>query len=168
MLCEKCSKKLATTHIKRTVNNVTKEYHLCPECASQLGFSNFSLFDDIGDIWSSFFNKGFANNELSTKRCKACNSSFDEILENGKMGCSECYLTFREEILPTLEKIHGNTEYKGEYKQELSEKAINTATPETTEEKLQQELKTAIEKEEFEKAAEIRDKLKEMRKKDNE
>lgn len=165
MLCEKCSKRTATTYIKRTVNGVTKEYHLCPECAAQLGFSNFSLFDDIGDIWSSFFNNtGFSHSALSTKRCKTCNSSFDEILESGKMGCPDCYSVFREEILPTLEKIHGNTEYKGGMPEGISV----TKEPETEEEKLQADLKAAIENEEFEKAAEIRDKLKEMRKKDDE
>ena len=80
------------------------------------------------------------------------------------MGCPDCYTEFREEILPTLIKIHGKTEHKGispENSGSAETNAENTQVDEIT--KLENELKTAIENEEFEKAAELRDILKEKR-----
>ncbi|MEE1002609.1 MAG: UvrB/UvrC motif-containing protein [Acutalibacteraceae bacterium] len=162
MLCENCKKATATTHIKRSVNGVTREYHLCPECAAKLGFSNFHFFD-MNDLWSTFLGNG-QSAMPQTKRCRTCNTSFEEIINNGKMGCPDCYTEFREEILPTLIKIHGKTEHKGispENSGSAETNAENTQVDEIT--KLENELKTAIENEEFEKAAELRDILKEKR-----
>lgn len=158
MLCENCKSATATTHIKRTVNGITKEYYLCPECASKLGFSEFNFFD-INDFWGSMLGSQKIV-ESYTKRCRKCNSSFKEIVESGKMGCPYCYIDFREEIRPTLIKIHGKTEHKG-----LSPVKASTGVNSLHEEieTLEIELKKAIENEEFEKAAEIRDMLKEKR-----
>lgn len=161
MLCENCKKETATTHIKRTVNGVTKEYYLCPECAAKLGFSNFNFFD-MNDLWGSLL--GNQNTSIpQAKRCKTCNTSFDEIVKCGKMGCPDCYLEFRNEIMPTLIKMHGKTEHKGTSPEKNSTitKTDNAENDEIL--KLENDLKQAIEAEEFEKAAEIRDILKEKR-----
>ena len=57
MLCQNCSKREATTHIKRVVNGEATEAHLCAECAKKLGYDGF--FDDfslsIPNIFASFF-----------------------------------------------------------------------------------------------------------------
>ena len=154
MLCENCKSASATTHIKKTVNGVTKEFYLCPNCASKLGFSNFDFFD-VDDFWGSFFeNKARVSKNL--KRCKTCNASFDEIVKLGKMGCPDCYVEFKDEILPSLVKIHGNIEHKG-----FSPDSVKKFDSKFDEiKKLQEELKVAIQNEEFEKAAEIRDAIK--------
>lgn len=157
MLCENCLKRVATTHIKRTVNGVTKEHYLCPQCAAELGLGGFNLFEDASNFWNSFFN---SNTKLqnNTKRCKSCNTSFSEIIDSGKMGCPDCYSEFREEIMPTLVKIHGKAEHKG-----LSPETKQSDSSDDGISSLEIELKKAIENEEFEKAAEIRDKIREMR-----
>ena len=161
MLCENCKKATATTHIKRSVNGVTREFHLCPECAAKLGFSNLNFFD-MNDLWSSFLGKGYGT-VPQTKRCKSCNTSFEEILNSGKMGCPDCYTEFYEEIMPTVIKIQGNTQHKGISPSSVSE--VDEPSDNKSDEiaKLENDLKKAIENEEFEKAAEIRDILKEKR-----
>lgn len=158
MLCENCKKASATTHIKNTVNGITKEYYLCPQCAAKLGFSNFNFFE-INDFWGSLLGAQ-KNPNPQTKRCKTCNTSFNEIVESGKMGCPDCYIEFREEISPTIMKIHGKTEHKGLTPGKVH-KTENVQADEI--QNLENALKEAIDNEEFEKAAEIRDILKEKR-----
>ena len=159
MLCENCNQNNATTHIKRTVNGVTKEYYLCPYCASKFGMSNFSFFD-MSDLFNSVFeNKKFVKEE---KRCKSCNTSFNEIAKSGKLGCPECYREFREEISPSLLKIHG----KNKHISNVSVKKSTTSNKNENSneiENLEKELKEAIATENFEKAAELRDIIKAKR-----
>ncbi len=157
MLCENCKHSTATTHIKRTVNGVTKEYYLCHSCAANLGFSNFNFFD-MNDLWGSLLGNQ-QRGVPKAKCCKTCNTTFNDIIKSGKMGCPDCYSEFREEIMPTIMKVHGKTEHKGTSPE--NESSDNSQTNEI--EKLENDLKTAIENEEFEKAAEIRDILKEKR-----
>ncbi len=162
MLCENCKKNNATTHIKKTVNGVTNEYFLCPECAAKLGFNNFNFFK-LDSFWNDFLGEPEIE---SLKRCETCNSSFEDIVNNGKMGCADCYSTFKEEILPTIKKIHGKTIHTGMTPSYTTEH--DTEKEENNIEILEKKLKEAIKNEEFEKAAEIRDELKELRGQENE
>ncbi len=160
MLCENCKVNNATTHIKKTVNGVTNEYFLCPECAAKLGFNNFNFFK-LDNFWNDFLGEPVIK---SLKRCETCNSSFEDIVNNGKMGCADCYSIFKDEILPTIKKIHGKTIHTGATPSYTIEEEKEDNKIEALENKLQE----AIKNEEFEKAAEIRDELKELRKKENE
>lgn len=159
MLCENCKVNTATTHIKNTVNGVTGEYFLCPECAAKLGFNNFNFFK-LDDFWNSLLSEPLK--KKTGKRCGFCNTSFDEIVNSGKMGCENCYIEFKEEIMPTILKIHGKNRHIGS-KPEASESFEKPNDIEA----LEKELKEAIEKEEFEKAAKLRDELREKRSENN-
>lgn len=159
MLCENCKLNTATTHIKNTVNGVTGEYFLCPECAAKLGFNNFNFFK-LDDFWNSLLNEPLNKKEI--KRCKTCNTSFEEIVNSGKMGCADCYIEFRDEIMPTVLKIQGKSKHIGVKPDTVADKAEDNSI-----ELLEKELKEAIENEEFEKAAKIRDELREKRDKSN-
>ena len=93
--------------------------------------------------------------------------SFDEFMEQGKFGCEECYDAFSPKIDSILKRIQGSNRYAGrklvgnkESKIEFEEKPEKK---ETEKEKLQRELKEAIEKENYEEAAKIRDKIKELK-----
>ena len=142
MLCEKCGKNTATTHFKSYVNGKVTEMHLCGQCANEEGINNFPLFNAFSSIFG-------AMPALKTeKRCPCCGSSFNEIAETGFVGCSECYNTFNEEILPSLKMMHGATKHS----------VINKKPDELTE--LRQNLKKAIKEERFEDAARLRDEIK--------
>ena len=105
-----------------------------------------------------------ANKQL---KCNNCNMSFDEFMEQGKFGCEECYDAFSPKIDSILKRIQGSNRYAGrklvgnkESKIKFEEKPEKK---ETEKEKLQRELKEAIEKENYEEAAKIRDKIKELK-----
>ncbi len=161
MLCQSCSKNMATTHIKTIVNGEFKEYMLCPQCAKELGYMN--LFDDFvsdfGNFWGSFLGKPYENNLLpKTKRCDFCGSSFNDIVNSGKVGCAHCYETFYNEMLPTIQRIHGSTTHKGR----ISSGENPEAKAQNEIKELRLKLSQAIKNEEFEEAAKLRDKIKEM------
>lgn len=156
MLCQSCLKNSANTHIKTIVNGESKELILCSECANKLGYNN--IFNDFSIGFDDFF-KGFWENEdhylEDPIRCKKCGLSFDDIVNTGKMGCPDCYDVFYDKMIPLIERIHGNTTHKG--KRLLSSSVKEDKKTEV--EKLRNELKLLVEKQEFEKAAEIRDKI---------
>ena len=122
-------------------------YHRCPYCHEQLGRGN-------------------------PKRCPKCGASFEEIAESGKIGCAECYNVFRDRLMPTIHRIRGAAKHKGKVPGSnalrIVEPAGKIAVVEepTPIEKKRAELKEAIEKQDFEHAAELRDEIKEMEKGD--
>jgi len=157
MLCENCNKCSATTHIKRTVNGVTKEYYLCENCAQKLGFNSFSFFDTNNFFDSFFINKNAKLREQ--KVCDNCGSTYNEIVKSGRMGCAQCYKTFKSEIMPSLVKMQKSVEHIGSKPKTF--KCDNSNKDEIAD--LEKQLKQAIVNEEYEKAAQLRDIIKEKR-----
>lgn len=164
MLCQKCNKREATTHVRQTINGHTAEYELCSECAASMGYKN--IFNTIGvkDLISNFFGEipsaRISSGEYQTKRCPECGMSFNDIVKTGRIGCAACYDTFYKELLPSLQRIHGRTQHVG--------KAASTASPEAKQEneleRLKKEMQSAVESQEFEKAAKLRDEIAELEK----
>ena len=156
MMCEKCGKNLATTHIKTVINGAVNEKNLCAFCAAKEGYSSFDGHSLSNMLAQMLYDTG-KEKSLANGRCKCCGASFSDIAESGKVGCSECYENFKEELIPTLNRLHGKVKHIGrtpsgsaEEKDNLDEKIS----------KLREKLNAAVEKEEFEKAAKLRDEIK--------
>lgn len=87
--------------------------------------------------------------------CSVCNTSFEEYKKEGKLGCSKCYQAFEKELKPIIESIYGFSEHIGKYpKNQFKDMDLVK-----TIEKLKEQLNLAIQEEEYEKAAEIRDEI---------
>ena len=164
MLCQNCGKNEATTHIKRIINGETTEAHLCSQCAKALGGTD--LFSDMGLSLNDFFG-GFLS-DISPAvsalgegvvRCQKCGSTWQDIARDGKVGCSDCYRTFYDKLLPALKRIHGRVRHDGKSiaapavsEEEKKEQKIN---------KMKEELQKAVNEQRFEDAAKLRDEIKE-------
>lgn len=171
MLCQNCKKNEATTHIKRVVNGEATENHLCHNCAQTLGFDDF--FDDFSlnmpGLFSSFFGDSmFALGESRLDRCKKCGCCFDDIIKSGKVGCADCYTKFYQKLLPSIQRIHGKAVHAG--KTPVLHETIDTkkeiAKEKTNEEKISElntQMKKAIEEQNFEQAAVLRDEIKKLK-----
>jgi protein arginine kinase activator len=156
MLCEKCHKREATTHIKSVVNGVKQEYNLCSECAKIYGYGTNSL---TGMLDSMFGDISKYDSLPQTKVCSVCGASFGDIAKSGKVGCSECYNTFYDELLPYLKRVHGSVNHVGK----VPNSAPLMVTPKLKSVKdLRQELSRLVAEENYEQAAIVRDKIKEM------
>lgn len=166
MLCQNCGKHEATTHIKSVVNGEYTQLHLCSDCAGKLGygdvFSGFGL--DLGDFFGNFFSKPKAMlSSTRAERCEKCGMSFEEIVKSGKIGCAGCYEKFYDMLLPSIRRIHGKTQHSGKTAQVIEEKAeVKEKTKEEIILELKDEMQKAIEKQDFERAAEIRDSIREL------
>lgn len=164
MLCQNCGKYEATTHVKRIVNGESAEAHLCSDCARALGYNDvFGGFGNtFGDLLGSFFGEPQVSAISSrTLRCEKCGNTFNDIVNSGKIGCADCYTTFYDKLLPSLQRIHGKTRHEGKnptiIKADVANVNINPI------EDLENELRQAIEEQNFEKAAQLRDKINELK-----
>lgn len=171
MLCEKCKQNEAVTHIRQNINGVQSELHLCEKCAAEISgkFENEygKLFSDFGfgidAMLGSIFGQDFLSENLlsdPTEHCPMCGTSLSAIRKTGNAGCGKCYETFRSQLMPFIQRIHGKTVHNGRVPASAADKLSlkNKIT------ELENELKKAIDAQEFEKAADLRDALNELRK----
>ena len=155
MLCNNCGKREATLRYEENINGEKKKINLCKECSDNLGIFNMNFMDNM---LLSFFDEpiGIGVKQLKEKICPKCGYSFSDYANTGLLGCPECYETFEEKLEPALKKLHGKSYHvKSE---------IKRAKPKNKLEELKQELEEAVQKEEYEKAAVIRDKIKDLKK----
>ncbi len=166
MLCQSCGKHPANTHIKTIINGELTEHSLCAECAQKMGYGN-SFFPS--NTFDQFFSSFFGKNALmeNTLRCPVCGASLSDISDTGRVGCADCYKTFLNQLTPSIQRMHGNTRHTGKTPMGASLRVVEQ--PDKTEEppreksqleQYQEQLQTAIDEQNFELAAELRDKIK--------
>jgi protein arginine kinase activator len=157
MLCEKCGKNNATTHIRTVVNGVVTEHNLCGYCAAGEGYADLG-HNSLGEMLASMFGDVLAaGSPGATRRCPCCGAAFSDIAESGRVGCSECYKTFYNELLPYLKRVHGSTKHAGR----IPNRAPLVARPaEDSVEAMRNQLNELIRQEKFEEAAVLRDQIK--------
>ncbi len=167
MLCQMCGQHPATTHIKTIVNGKLTQAHLCADCAKKQGYGN--LFADWGSGFGSLLSgfMGSAAPARQVTRCPGCGASFEDITRSGKIGCAECYHTFRGQLLPIIQRIHGTAQHKGKVPGSSALRVTDpnnkiVAVEETPLEEKKRLLKQAIETQDFERAAVLRDEIKEL------
>lgn len=166
MLCQKCKKNEANTHVKSVVNGEYEEYMLCSECAKEMGYTNLwsDMHSDFNSILGSFFSNALPEKSQTT-RCSVCGSTYHDIAKSGQVGCANCYELFLSELMPSIRRIHGNTTHCGKRPnlvESVEEKESQAKNEASAVDKLKVELQAAIEEQNFELAAQLRDKIKEM------
>ncbi|NLA83116.1 MAG: hypothetical protein GX024_10200 [Clostridiales bacterium] len=163
MLCQECKKRPATVHLTRIINNNKTEFYLCEECARQKGQFNISVPFSINDLLAGFM--GMDSPSVSVKKegvrqCKNCGMKFEQFRKIGRLGCRECYKQFSDELVPILRRIHGNTVHNGKVPKRAGVELRITRQIQQLKSKLQK----AVEVENFEEAARLRDRIRELEK----
>lgn len=158
MLCEKCGKNTATTHIRSVVNGVVSERNLCKFCAAEEGYNDIA-HNSLASMLASMFGETVGSAPANTVKCPVCSATFSDIAKTGKVGCTECYKTFNSELLPYLKRVHGSTHHAGK----IPCRAPLMLKPEKESvESLRLELNRLVSEEKYEEAAVVRDKIKEL------
>lgn len=176
MKCQHCNQNEATTHIKKVVNGKKEEMYLCSECAKELGvmdeFRMPTMSEMFGDSFlGNFLGAGVAamNSLAGVDRCTSCGSSFNDIINSGRIGCADCYDKFEDKLEPSIRKIHGKTKHIGKFITYSDDEKKAEEKPQVSElDSLKEQLKTAISEQRFEDAAVIRDKINELQEGGNE
>ena len=162
MLCDICGKNPATVHLTEIVDDQMTELHLCEECARQKSIQmeqQFGLSDLLAGL--AEFEKPALQKEAVLLKCSNCDLTYTDFKKIGRLGCSECYSTFRKYLGPLLKRIHGSSLHLGKSPLKVT-KALKKKIDLSS---LRYELQKAIEREAFEEAAKIRDQLRELEKK---
>ena len=180
MLCSKCQKNQATHFMEKNINGKVTKLALCSECAKKSdefkfdpfeGFKGFDLFDNMFGF-PQIGQRSLKPSGQAEKRCTLCASAFRDLMEAGKVGCAECYKVFRDELEPTVRRIHGDRRHIG--RRPLKAATAHEADAQTQEEdkkpadpadkirSLRKELKDAVKAENYEEAARLRDAIREL------
>lgn len=160
-----CKKNDATVHFTEVINDRVMKLHLCEGCARQKSEEMQSHFG-ITDLVSSLmdFGAGAAAEELGVDvgaKCPDCGMGYLDFQRTGRLGCPSCYDTFKKDLSALLRKIHGADRHVGKM-------PFLGSTVVRDQEKLKEfrkELDELVRAEEFEKAAVVRDRIREIEEK---
>jgi protein arginine kinase activator len=161
MLCNICNKNPATVHLTEIVDEHMSELHLCEECARQKSQAMEQQFG-LSDLLAGMADFDKPKNEDSviadTLKCSSCGLTYSDFKKIGRLGCGECYNTFKKYLAPLLKRIHGSTQHTG--KSPLRVGKVIKKRLDIQE--LRNRLNRAVELEAFEEAAKLRDQIKQL------
>lgn len=166
MKCEKCGEKEATFFYEENINGEKHSYHLCSTCAEEVGLIAKSKTTVAEELFSPLFPAGYGSFigdifglpqdlGIQAKKCEGCGSGWHMIAKSGKVGCPRCYGTFEEELERSIRSIHGNVTHVGR----APAKDLAAREQKNRMANLKSALKAAIEAENFEEAARLRDEI---------
>ncbi len=158
MICQRCKKSNATVHLTDIVKNEKREKHLCDQCAAEEGIT-IKTHTPLNQLLSNFVMQQEGARELANLTCEHCGMTFLEFRNNGLLGCPEDYTAFESALLPLLERAHGEgaTHHVGKSPKAMTDESERRQRDIA---RLRRELSLAIEREDYETAAALRDKIK--------
>jgi protein arginine kinase activator len=160
MSCDQCHEREAVIHLTQIVNEQVTTLHLCERCAAEKGVESPGgvVKSPLGSFLAAM-GKNLPE-AMPVPRagdtCPRCGGSLQDFRESGRLGCPECYRAFEAPLRDLLRRLHGSTHHVGERYLERNGEPVDgrVATAE-----LREQLRLAVETENFELAAELRDRL---------
>ena len=158
MKCQKCQN-TATLHITEVLSeNQFEELHLCEQCAHKYLYETQTKSQSPKTALAEQLSETEPTPLIAQHECSTCGMNFTEFRNSGRLGCPNDYSEFREELIPLLENIHGETKHVGKMPRRLP----HTKQTQTELMHLRNRLKQEITKENYEEAARIRDRIKDL------
>lgn len=184
MLCEKCKIREANIQVVEVVNGVKTEHFLCAQCASEMDLTvtgpgingDMPLAKLLSNLLSQTM-KSEQKEECANVVCPTCGTTYEQFVKDSKFGCADCYKVFDLLIGDNIRQLQGNGEHHGKrpkyitgtIPQQVKEELEESMTENVPESRyidqlidLRRSLRKAIEEEEFEEAARLRDEIKEV------
>ena len=163
MSCEQCHEREAVIHLTQIVNEQVTTLHLCEKCAAEKGVESpgaapktplgtflAAMGEELGEQTPA---------PKTGEACARCGGSLQDFRESGRLGCSDCYRSFEVPLRDLLRRLHGSTHHMGE---RYAERGAATNGEGQRASELREQLRLAVETENFELAAELRDRLRVM------
>jgi protein arginine kinase activator len=158
VLCQSCQKNQANFHLtEMEKNEISKDIHLCQQCALEQGYAPGQP-SNINHLLQQLIEKQqSAADQTATSglHCPSCGMSYEDFRKNARFGCCEDYRAFGDEVREILGRIHGTTRHQGK----IPQRAVQHLQAIEALKKLQAELTIAVEAEDFEGAAALRDQI---------
>jgi len=153
MTCQRCQQSKATVHVTDTMPE-KRERHLCEECAEKEGIIIKHHHQTTNEILQQFIKHKTGLAGADELACPKCGLTFRDFQLKGQLGCPEDYEAFRSVLMPLIERAHeGATQHVGKVPPTVDDSVRhNTGLL-----RLRRELQDAIEQEDYEMAARVRD-----------
>lgn len=162
MLCQICGKNPATVHFTEIHDNKMSEIHVCERCAEEKGMQASASQHkfEIADLLAGMVDAMTQTEEerVGHVQCPRCGLLYSSFKETGRLGCAECYTAFQFQLRPLLRRIHGDTRHRGKQPTRGGEGAALTRQIQ----RLHDDLQRAVEREDFESAAQLRDEIRRL------
>jgi protein arginine kinase activator len=162
MQCQQCNDNEAVVHLTQIVDNDVTTVHLCEACAAEKGIEGGAALPQgtVGDFLSTM-GKGVGAGlpgmeDAPHVTCSTCGMTMQELRDLGRLGCVDCYQAFEVPLRELLRRLHGSTTHVGERYQPPGGEVDQETAPVADQ---REQLRVAIETENFELAAELRDRL---------
>jgi protein arginine kinase activator len=159
MLCDVCKCNDATVFLTQIVEGKMQKVNLCDGCSKEKGVQDptgFALADLLLGIGAAEeIEKGGV-----TQKCPVCGYTQADFKKTGRLGCSTCYETFAEGLNSLLKAMHKGTEHVGK----VPERALRAMEVSDRMRTLNEDLQKAVEEENYETAASLRDQIKQLEK----
>jgi len=175
MICQNCQKEEATVHFTEVIDGKANELNLCKKCAEKKGIS-LTISDAFSEFISSM-TEDQGHPEDDARCCPRCGLSFKELRRGGRLGCGECYKTFESSLSALINNIHKGPKHTGKspagFEKGAKKKPALAPVAEAKKDdvvmdkeskikELREKIKAAIAGEEYEKAAHLRDWIKDL------
>lgn len=159
MLCDVCREHDASVHLTKVVEGEVTLEHLCAKCAAERGIET-TVTTPPKNMLGEFLHavqQQTSSAQVDAIRCSFCSMSLKDFRATGRLGCARCYATFEASMRDLLRKVHGSAQHVGRrYMPPVPELMERVSTVG----ELRDRLRRAIDNEEFELAASLRDKIK--------
>jgi len=163
VLCDECREREVTVRVTHVVDGEAREVKLCERCAAERGIQTSASVTQspLGGFLHALWKTSDAGpaDTLSTGPCPGCGATFSDFRESGRLGCAECYVTFEGQLRILIRRYPGSTHHQG--RRHVGPVPAGQV-PDDLARGLREQLRLAVSAENFELAAELRDRLKEL------
>jgi protein arginine kinase activator len=158
MSCDQCREREAVIHLTQIVNDQVTTLHLCERCAAENGVESPASVTKtpLGTFLAAMGKEAEAPAPKTADTCSRCGGSLQDFRESGRLGCPECWRAFETPLRDLLRRLHGSTHHVGE---RYADQPGAAGEPKVEVADLRERLRVAVESENFELAAELRDRL---------
>jgi len=162
VICGECGEREAEVHLTQVVGGEAKTLALCGACAAEKGIqagtppSDTPLGLFLSTIWEG---AAQAPEGEPAGRCPRCGATFADFRDKGRLGCDACWTAFEAPLRVLIRRYHGSTRHLGRRPGLTAGAAAGGAGEAPTVEELRDQLRRAVEAEDFERAASLRDQL---------
>jgi protein arginine kinase activator len=158
MSCDQCREREAVIHLTQIVNDQVTTLHLCERCAAEKGVESPGSVakTPLGSFLAAMGKEVEAPAPRTADTCSRCGGSLQDFRESGRLGCPECWRAFEAPLRDLLRRLHGSTLHVGE---RYADRHGAPGEPQIEAADLRERLRVAVESENFELAAELRDRL---------
>ena len=158
MLCENCKEREGTLTVTTVMGGEPRKILLCEKCAVERGVEPEPVAPpQIGQLLQKLHQQPtLAGVVRDAARCDFCSASLGDFRATGRLGCPRCYAAFETSLRDLLRRVHGSARHNGRQYEPPQRDELERQTQVG---ELRLQLKRAIESEQFELAADIRDRL---------